>query len=104
MGKKETLYILFINDLTQLAIVVGKENRFSLRTMEQIIDHDKFTEYKAVTKEQRYSLYCEFIKNNPDQGLSIGRDGSIYKKLYDISSEVDPIIYQSVFSLKVGTK
>ena len=96
-------YILFINDLTHIAVLVDNKNNFSLKTMEQIIEDDA-TKYKPVTKEQRYTLYCQFIKDNPDSGLTIGTNGSIYKKLFDISHEVDPIIYQRLVSLKLRTK
>ena len=93
-------YILYINKVTQIAIVVNNKNNFSLRTLKYIIDDDT-TKYKPVTKEHRYTLYCQFIK---DKGFNMDKDCSIYKRLYDLSSEIDPIIYQSVLSLKMGTK
>ncbi|HNU60751.1 MAG TPA: hypothetical protein PKL04_00975 [Methanofastidiosum sp.] len=96
-------YILFFNDLTQIAILVDDKNNFSLKSLEQIINDDT-TKYKPVTKEHRYTLYCQFIKDNPDSSLIVDETGSIYKRLYDLSSEVDPIIFQRLLSLKLRTK
>jgi hypothetical protein len=92
--EKEKLYILSIDDLTQIAIVVDKKNRFMLRTLEQIIDDDR-TNYVTPTQREKQLLHLEFIKNASNHGLLIGKDGLIYKKVKDIN-KVDRIIHDYV--------
>ncbi len=91
--EKEILYILYINDLTQTAVTVNTRNEFNIKTLEQIIDDDKIR-YEAPTKEQLCKFYLEFIKNNRDIDLIVGITGSIYRKVKEVSKELNPIIYE----------
>ena len=91
--EKEILYILYINDLTQTAVTVNTRNEFNIKTLEQIIDDDKIR-YEAPTKEQLCKFYLEFIKNNSSHDLVFDIDGSIYRKVKEVSKELNPIIYE----------
>lgn len=91
--EKEILYILYINDLTQTAVTVNTRNEFNIKTLEQIIDDDKIR-YEAPTKEQLCKFYLEFIKNNSGHDLVFDIDGSIYRKVKEVSKELNPIIYE----------
>lgn len=91
--EKEILYILYINDLTQTAVTVNTRNEFNIKSLEQIIDDDKIR-YEAPTKEQLCKFYLEFIKNNSSHDLVFDIDGSIYRKVKEVSKELNPIIYE----------
>ena len=91
--EKEILYILYINDLTQTAVTVNTRNEFNIKTLEQIIDDDKIR-YEAPTKEQLCKFYLEFIKNNSGHDLVVDIVGSIYRKVKELSKELNPIIYE----------
>lgn len=91
--KKEILYILYINDSTKTAVTVNTGNEFNIKPLEQIIDDDK-TRYEAPTKEQLCKFYIEFIRNNSGHDLVFDIDGSIYRKVKEVSKELNPIIYE----------
>lgn len=92
--EKEILYILYINDLTQTAVTVNTRNEFNIKTLEQIIDDDK-TRYEAPTKEQLCNIYFNFINNYKGHDLVFNNvNGSIYRKVKEVSKELNPIIYE----------